>query len=84
VPNPFGGSTRILFDLAGEARVSITVFDIRGRQVDTVFEGALPQGEHSVTWDGRTQTGEALPSGIYFYRFKAGDFEVNKKAILVR
>ncbi len=84
VPNPFGGSTQILFDLARKARVSITVFDIRGRQVDAVFEGVLPQGEHSITWDGSSHTGEELPSGIYFYRFKAGDFEVNKKAILVR
>jgi hypothetical protein len=84
VPNPFGGSTEIMFDLAGKARVSITVFDIRGREVDAVFEGVLPQGQHAVTWDGKSRTGEALPSGIYFYRFKAGDFEINKKAILVR
>jgi plastocyanin len=84
VPNPFGGSTEILFDLARKARVSITIYDIRGRQVDSVFEGVLSQGAHSVKWDGRSETGEALPSGIYFYRFKAGDFEINQKAIRVR
>jgi flagellar hook assembly protein FlgD len=52
--------------------------------VDTLYEGVLPQGEHTVTWDGKTENGAELPSGIYFYRFKAGDLEVNKKAILVR
>jgi hypothetical protein len=84
VPNPFGGSTQIQFDLARRARVSIAIYDIRGREVDAVFEGVLPQGAHSVTWDGLSESGETLPSGIYFYRFKAGDFEINKKAILVR
>jgi flagellar hook assembly protein FlgD len=49
-----------------------------------VFDGVLPQGAHSVTWDGRSEAGETLPSGIYFYRFRAGDFEINKKAILVK
>jgi hypothetical protein len=84
VPNPFGGSTQIVFDLARKARVSIVVYDIRGRQLDEVFEGVLAQGTHSVKWDGRSETGDVLPSGIYFFRFTAGDFEINKKAILVR
>jgi hypothetical protein len=84
VPNPFGGSTEILFDLSKRSRVTIAVYDIRGRQVDSVFEGTLPAGGQSVKWDGRSADGEALPSGIYFFRFKAGDVEINTKAILVR
>ena len=84
VPNPFGGSTDIMFELSRKARVSILVYDIRGRMVVSVIETVLPEGQHSVTWNGRSETGEALPSGIYFFRFRAGNFEVNKKAILVR
>jgi hypothetical protein len=52
--------------------------------VDTVIESALPEGQHSIAWDGRSQAGDALPSGIYFFRFRAGAFEANQKAILIR
>lgn len=84
VPNPFDGSTDIMFQLSRKAGVSILVYDIRGRMVDSVLEAILPQGQHSVTWSGRSEAGEALPSGIYFFRFRAGSFETTKKAILIR
>jgi hypothetical protein len=83
-PNPFSGKTDIKFELSGASRVSILVYDVNGRTVDTVLESVLPAGQHTVAWDGRSNTGETLPSGIYFFRFKAGSYEVNKKAILIR
>jgi hypothetical protein len=84
VPNPFSGSTDIMFELSAKARVSIAVYDIQGKMLNSVLEAVLPQGPHSVTWNGRSAAGEELPSGIYFFRFKAGSFETNKKAILIR
>lgn len=84
VPNPFSGSTDIKFELSRSSRVSILVYDVNGRTVDTVIESVLPAGQHSIAWNGNSKTGEALPSGIYFFRFRAGAFEVNKKAILIR
>jgi hypothetical protein len=84
VPNPFGGSTQLVFELAKGARVTIGVYDIRGRLVAEAYSGVLPQGQHSVTWNGKTGADEDVPSGIYFFRFKAGDFEATRKAILVR
>ena len=84
VPNPFSGSTDIMFELSAKTRVNIAVYDIQGKLLDTVLEAVLPQGPHSVAWNGRSETGEELPSGIYFFRFKAGSFEANKKAILIR
>ncbi len=84
IPNPFGGSTQIVFDLSRAAKVSVVAYDVRGRAVSEVFKGVLPQGRNAVTWNGRTNSGEELPSGIYFFRFKSGSFEVTRKAMLVR
>lgn len=84
VPNPFGSSTQIKFELAKRSHVSILVYDPAGRLVARLFDGDASQGAHVVTWNGRTQTGEEVPSGIYFYRFKAGASEVTGKAVVVR
>jgi hypothetical protein len=84
IPNPFGASTQIVFDLARKARVTITAYDVRGRTVADVFEGVLPQGRHSVSWNGKGRAGEQLPSGIYFFSFRAGEYQATRKAMLVR
>ena len=84
VPNPFGGTTQILFYLNRNSRVVITAYDIRGRSVAQVFEGMLPQGPNAVMWDGLSDSGQELPSGIYFFRFEAGKFAATRKAMLVR
>ncbi len=83
-PNPFGASTDIKFNLSKASRVTILVYDIRGRVISQVFDGMVAEGEHAVAWNGKTRTGEDVPSGIYFYRFKAGDYEVTKKAVIVK
>jgi hypothetical protein len=84
VPNPFTGSTDIVFDLSKSSRVAITAYDIRGRSVARVFEGMLPQGPNAIAWDGLSDSGHELPSGIYFFRFEAGNFQATRKAMLVK
>jgi hypothetical protein len=83
-PNPFGVSTQIRFELARKSRVAVTVYDTRGRVVAEVFNGDLAEGAHALTWNGKTATGEPVPSGIYFYRFRAGGTDVTSKAVVVR
>jgi len=83
-PNPFGGSTRITFALPARSDVTIEVYDIGGRMVAQIFEGAMDEGQHVVTWNGKNAAGEDVPSGIYFYRFTMGDYRLNKKAVVVR
>lgn len=78
-PNPFRGETAIRFTLpADEDEVSITVFDVAGRQVATVARGPFGAGEHTVRWDAR-----GVPSGLYFYRVVAGENVATRK-LLVR
>jgi len=84
-PNPFNPMTVIRFDLPRDTgRVTLTVFDARGRLVDRLVEGALTAGSHEVTWTGRDQAGNAVGSGVYFYRLEAEDFTRTRKMLLVQ
>ncbi len=69
-PNPFNPSTVIRFQLPVNSNVSLKVFDMLGKEVATLVDGAQPAGNHSVTFDARD-----LASGIYFYQL-SGSFGV--------
>lgn len=83
-PNPFNPQTTIRFSLAKEEQAVLEIFDIRGRLVTTPIEGIMPQGNHTVVWDGTNNRGKAVGSGIYFYRLKTGSFVSTKKMILMK
>jgi hypothetical protein len=78
-PNPFNPSTTISFGLPQESRVSLMVFDISGRLIQTLSDRTLPAGEHSITFDGNN-----LPSGVYFYRLTANQFTASNKMVLLK
>jgi len=67
-PNPFAGTTSIAFDLPRAAPVTLTVYDAAGRCVRTLIDGQRPAGRHELGWDGRSASGRALSSGVYFLR----------------
>ena len=65
-PNPFNPSTTVQFDLPGEAQVTLTVYDILGRELEVLFRASAPAGRHEVLWNA---SGRA--SGVYFVRMDA-------------
>ena len=77
-PNPFNPETTIRFDIKERCSVRLNVFDVQGRQVATIANGAYLPGSYEVTFDGSD-----LPSGIYFYRLQAGQFTEVRKMILL-
>jgi hypothetical protein len=79
-PNPFNAWTSIRFELAVPSRVSLRIFDIKGREIETLIDNVLYNtGAHEIEWSvGR------LPSGVYLYRLRAGDYCETKKLILLR
>ncbi|MDP7032697.1 MAG: FlgD immunoglobulin-like domain containing protein, partial [Gemmatimonadota bacterium] len=83
-PNPFTSATHIAFELAGETRVHIDIHDVTGRRVATVVDELLPPGQHQPAWDGRDSQGLRTASGVYFYRFRAGEVAETKKVVLTR
>jgi hypothetical protein len=78
-PNPFNPATTIEYQLPRSADVTLEIFDILGRKVQTLVEGQREPGPHRVVWDA----GE-YPSGIYFYRLRAGDLIETKKMVLLK
>ena len=86
VPNPFNPATTISFAVPEGAggRISLKVYDIRGRLVRTLTEGGHAPGTYSVFWDGGEETGARASSGVYFYRLTAGDFVSTRKMVLLK
>ena len=78
-PNPFNPETRIRFGLPEDSKVTIEVFNLQGRKVATLADGHYEAGYHSVTFSGAN-----YPSGVYFYRTVAGDFQDIKRMLLVK
>jgi len=89
-PNPFNAGTVISYQLSvisnqKTQRVTLKVYDVRGREVRTLVDEPQSAGIHRIGWDGRDEGGGELPSGVYFYRLQVGDAIVAmRKAVLVR
>ena len=78
-PNPFNPSTTIRFRLSAAAHVTLTIFDLTGRTVETVIDKRMDAGNYSAIWDGRN-----VSSGVYFCRLRAGSLMQTRKLILVK
>ncbi len=90
-PNPFNTTTLIPFTVNGKQKtengpipITLKIYNIRGALVRTLVDDKRTSGEYEVIWDGKNEKGEAVASGIYFYKLKAGDFSETKKMILLR
>jgi hypothetical protein len=83
-PNPFNPTTTIEFGLPETARARLDVYDVRGRALRRLVDAELPAGRHRAVWDGRDGSGHVLPSGVYFYRVRAGSASLVRRMLLVR
>ncbi len=82
-PNPFNPETSIRFQLPNESRVTLTVYNTMGQEIVRLVDRLMPAGTHEVRWNGCTSDGAKVPSGMYLYQFRAGDFSATKKMILM-
>jgi hypothetical protein len=78
-PNPFNALTTIKYQLPASSQVELTVYDIRGREVITLYEGNQPAGLYTVQWNA-----DEVASGIYFYKLRTENFFQVKKLLLVK
>jgi len=65
-PNPFNSTTTIIFDLASPGEVGLKVYNLLGQEVETLIDGVMEAGSHSIAWDA-----SHCASGIYFYKLVA-------------
>jgi hypothetical protein len=83
-PNPFNPTTTITYNLPEQTWVELSVYDVSGALVRTLVSGRQPAGEKSVTWEGRSEAGAPMASGVYFYRLKTPGFEQTRKMVLLK
>ena len=84
VPNPFNPRTTISFSVELEGQVEVGIYDLRGRCLRHLVSQYLAPGRQARPWDGRTDDGSVLPSGIYLVRLESGDVVQTQKITLVR
>lgn len=83
-PNPFNPTTRIGFDVpAGGGVVTIEIFDVAGRRVRNLLNEHRPAGTWSVEWDGTSDRGFDVVSGVYFCRLRAPGYEKALRMTLI-
>ena len=78
-PNPFNNITNLKYGLPAASRVSIQVYDLSGRLVETLIDKKQSAGNHFVIWDGRNAS-----SGVYIVRMNTAEFTNVQKLILLR
>ncbi len=84
-PNPFNPETTIPYALSSDAIVSLTIYNIAGQVVRKLVDGeALAAGQYQAVWDGRSESGASVASGMYFYLLHAGDYVAKRKMVLLR
>lgn len=83
-PNPFNPTTKIRYALPNAAPVSLQIIDVSGRVVRTLVNGVQSAGEKEVTWNGKTDGGKNVSSGVYFMFFEADGKKEQKKMTLIR
>jgi hypothetical protein len=84
IPNPFNPTTQITFELARRENVEISVYDVKGRLVKSLFKGERGTGPHSVTWDGTAANGARVASGVYFYVLRTSTEETARRMVLLK
>jgi hypothetical protein len=83
-PNPFNAELVIPFEMAAPGRVSLAVYDVRGRLVRSLVNETVGMGGHQIRWDGRDKSGQTASSGIYFVKFQSGSVSEVKRVTLVK
>ena len=84
-PNPFNPQTTVRYDLAEKTHVKLQVFDVSGRLVRTLIDKSQAPDTYRVIWDGKTDAGKPVASGVFWVRLSTRDgFDASTKVVLVR
>jgi hypothetical protein len=78
-PNPFNPMTKLKFQMPDKGFVKLTVFDVLGKEIETLVNEELHAGIYEYEWNALT-----LPSGIYLYKLTADKFTETKKMVLIK
>ena len=83
-PNPFNPQTTFTFRIPQDAFVTIRIYDILGNYIKEIMAEEKKAGCYNMTWDGRDNHGEAVPTGLYIYHMRANSFSASKKMTIIK
>ncbi len=83
-PNPFNPATTIRYQLPENGKVTLKIYNVLGQEIRSLVNANQVSGYHTVMWDGRSNNGSAVSSGVYMYRLETGKFAKSMKMVLVR
>jgi hypothetical protein len=83
-PNPFNPTTSITYALPRDARVALRIYNVTGQLVRTLVDGPQAAGFQSAVWDGTSDRGQQVASGVYLYRLEAGDWSQQRTMVLLK
>ncbi len=82
-PNPFNPETQISFIVAKAGKGELSIFNLKGQRVRTLYHGLLNSGYHSFVWDGKNNAGDLTSSGMYFIKIEVeGKFQTHKIVLM--
>jgi len=83
-PNPFNPTTIVPLQIDEDSEVEIVIHNLLGQPIRTLFCGRQTAGTHSLSWDGKSDRGDAVASVVYLYRLRAGQNSAFRKMIFLR
>ena len=83
-PNPFNPTTTIKYELPKSGMVTLTVYDVLGREIKQLVNSYKEQGKYSVVWNAINNNGQLISNGIYIYQLRAGQKVINRKMIFLK
>ena len=83
-PNPFNTITSLRYDLQEQAQVTLTIYDLIGREVTQLVNTTQEAGDRSVQWDATDSFGSPVSAGVYLYQIQAGKFVQTRKIVLLK
>jgi len=83
-PNPFSGATTVFFEVSATEPVSLAVYDVSGRLVQTLMKGEVSPGRYHVTWRGVADDNRPVAAGVYYVRLVTRAADESRPVILLR
>ena len=83
-PNPFNPETKIKFSTERESNVEVTIYSLLGEKINTIQSGQLSAGTYNISWFGQDQSGNKVPSGVYFYEVRSDSRTAKGKMLLLK
>jgi hypothetical protein len=83
-PNPFNPQTVIQYSISQNCFVEATIYNLLGQKARTLVNESQTMGQKTIVWDGRSDNGEEMPSGVYFLRVEANGLIQSRKMVLLK